>query len=98
MMRKWIILGIITLTAAFVGQAQENLDKLPAKALEIVKVNYADNEIDKVNADEDSYQVKFKNGTKIDFNENGEATQISGDEKVPYALIPTKMKYFLENR
>ena len=98
MMRKWIILGIITLTAAFVGQAQENLDKLPTKALEIVKVNYANNEIDKVNADEDNYQVKFKNGTKIDFNENGEATQISGDEKVPYALIPTKMKYFLENR
>ena len=101
-MRKWIILGIITLSAVLVGQAQENLDKLPTKALEIVKVNYAGHEIDKVNADpnsgEDSYQVKFKNGTKIDFNDKGEPTQISGEEKVPYDLIPEKMKFFLEHR
>ena len=28
--------------------------------------------------------MKFENGTKIDFDENGNATEISGEEKIPF--------------
>ncbi|GGZ51099.1 PepSY-like domain-containing protein [Mesonia mobilis] len=101
-MRKWIILGVVTLLAIFVGQAQENFDKLPMNAQKIVKDYYAGHQVEKIDADpnsgDESYQVKFKNGTKIDFNENGNATEISGEEKIPSALIPEKMRLFLENR
>ena len=101
-MRKWIILGVVTLLAIFVGQAQENFDKLPMNAQKIVKDYYAGHQVEKIDADpnsgDESYQVKFENGTKIDFDENGNATEISGEEKIPSALIPEKMRLFLENR
>ncbi|MBW2961467.1 PepSY-like domain-containing protein [Mesonia aestuariivivens] len=101
-MKKWIISGVLSLMMFAYTHAQENLDKLPSNALHIIEMSYSTHEIDKVNAEpnsgEDSYQVKFKNGTKIDFDESGKPTQIKGDEKVPYELLPKKMKYFLENR
>lgn len=97
-MKRLILTGAFTLLLASFGRAQENFDKLPENAQEIIETNYASHEIEKIDIDDDSYEVKFENDTKIDFDKEGNPTEIKGDEKVPYDLLPEKMSYFLKNK
>ena len=97
-MKKVILSGLFIVLAATFGQAQENFDKLPENAQEIIETNYAGHDISKIDIDKDSYEVKFENDTKIDFDKEGYPTEIKGEEKVPYDLLPEKMSYFLKNK
>jgi hypothetical protein len=89
----------ILLTLSFMScNAQKNDKKidvaaLPAVAQELIKSNFADEQIKAVEQDNDGYEVKFKGGASIDFNTAGQWKEIDCERNaVPDAVVPQQIK------
>ncbi|WP_121666542.1 PepSY-like domain-containing protein [Mesonia aquimarina] len=99
-MKKLILSGILGLLTIGFTTAQEIKD-FPSAAQDVVKTHYSKERIKKVDVDkrdqDEMYQVKFENGTKIDFNSKGDITQIKGNEEIPAELIPKKLRDYVNS-
>ncbi|TXK74787.1 PepSY-like domain-containing protein [Mesonia sp. HuA40] len=100
-MKKIILGGAMALFGFSFMQAQ-SVNDLPQPAKDVIQKHYKAWKVDKVNIDKDdrqeAFQVKFANGAKMDFNIEGYLTEIKGDTEIPAALIPEKVKYFVQNK
>ena len=100
-MKKIIITGVVALFSVGLISAQE-MKNLPKNSQKAIKSHFSALTVDKINIDEDEmdemYQVKFTDGTIIEFNKKGKPTEVSSEKEVPEALLPRKIKLFLNNK
>lgn len=103
-MKKSIVLFL--LMCAFVGfsqaqQATNSSTELPANAQQIINEHFSDMVIVGITEstdDDDRYQVIFENGFEIEFDKNGNWTEIDGNRlKVPLALMPSQVNEHVRN-
>lgn len=78
-----------------------NYDELPAKAKSFISSHFAGEEVSHIILDKDivcnDYTVSFLSGTKLEFNGNGEWTEIDcGKASVPQAFIPQQIVAYVE--
>jgi hypothetical protein len=78
--------------------------QLPAKAQSFIKTHFADKEITLVFSDDDfidrDYEVSFADGTKVDFNKNGEWTSVDMGKNgsVPADIMPANINSYVTAR
>lgn len=101
-MKKLILSGMMMFATIYFTNAQEMKD-FPSQAQNVLNKHYANMEVKKIDIDKDDreemYQIKYTNGTKIDFNAKGEITKIKGNDEIPSELIPSRINdYVAKNR
>lgn len=95
------LLAVIAWQAPLVADNDKpiSVSQLPAKAQQVIKKNFASKKIAVVVQDgmiNKSYDVMFTNGDKVEFNRNGEWTEIDCRRTtVPTALIPSAIKTYV---
>jgi len=104
-MKKWMmalvcLLGLQT-TACADNDHPISVDQLPATAQQIIKKHFAEQKVVLAKMEngliEKSYDVLFTNGTKIEFDRNGNWTEISCKEQaVPAALVPAAIATYVK--
>lgn len=76
--------------------------QLPTTAQKLVKTHFPELAITLIKMDTDfldkSYSVIFDNGSKIDFNKNGEWEEIKSPQGVPQGAIPSKISSFIKEK
>ncbi|MBQ5663515.1 MAG: PepSY-like domain-containing protein, partial [Bacteroidaceae bacterium] len=77
-------------------------ENLPKKALLFIDSNFKDAKITYVKDERDylerSYEVLFANGTKVEFNRNGEWKEVDcRREAVPSAIVPAKILNYVNS-
>lgn len=77
------------------------INQLPVNAQKLIKHHFAGLKPSVIKEDTDwfdkSYSVHFSNGTKIEFNKNGEWKEIDCKKSyVPQGLIPSKIASYLK--
>ena len=99
---KKIILSVLATAALAIAPAMADdvpitVEKLPAKAQEFLKANFAKNSVVSAMHDRDftdnDYTVYLDNGVKVEFDGSGKWDSIKG--AVPSAVIPAKIKNYL---
>lgn len=97
------IVGILTLTAAAYADYDKPIavSQLPATAQQVIKTNFADRKVAMAKMEtgvfEKSYDVIFTNGEKIEFDRNGNWTDISCKlTAVPTVLIPAAINTYVK--
>ena len=76
-------------------------EQLPTTAQEFVKTYFSDYTIQHIFCDKEfadiDYKIRFEDGTEIEFNAQGEWTDISSKQKcIPTGFILTKITNFVE--
>lgn len=81
---------------AFAGDDKPiNFQKLPAKAQKFVKTHFTTAKVQKIFMDDsgDEYEVRFKGGVKVEFDEEGRWKEIeSAKAPIPVKLVPTRIR------
>lgn len=102
-MKKIILTGLLGVFAFGVSNAQSILD-LPKNAQGVLNEHYKDWKVERVNIDRDQddrdemYEVRYENGTKIDFNDKGEITEIKGNKEIPAELLPMSIRDYVNKK
>ena len=78
-----------------------NVTQLPATAQQIIKKHFAGKKVALAKMEsglfEKSYEVVFNNGEKVEFNRNGNWTEINCKmSSVPAGLVPAKIKQYVK--
>ena len=107
-MKKIIIIALSVLSLGILTANADNgriivKENLPQKAQLLIDTNFKDAKITYVKDERDylerSYEVLFANGTKVEFNRNGEWKEVDcRRSEVPAAIIPAQIvKYVSDN-
>lgn len=95
------IMGVLMISAPAYADNDKPIDvaQLPVSAQKVLKANFADKKVAMAKMEtgifEKSYDVVFTNGEKIEFDRNGNWTDISCKlSAVPSALIPAAIKTY----
>ena len=105
-MKKIILTAAVGLFSTGMGFAQENANDLPKVASDLIAQHFADATIEKAEKNDswynfdknEMYEVHLSNGTKLDFNKEGEITEIDGTEAIPENVLPENIfSYVGEN-
>ena len=78
------------------GERPGSFDQLPKTAQEVISQHFDKDNIAKITIDNDEkkseYEVRFANGTELDFDQHGLLTKIKCKKtQVPDTLIPTEI-------
>lgn len=100
-----LVLVMLTVQFSLAGDVvTKDVNKLPAPARELIKKHFPNTKISYINIDKDifqstSYDVTLSDGTKVDFNNKGEWTEVDCQKMaVPAGFIPSAIsKYIKEN-
>lgn len=101
--RSFLVLFAV-LTFAACGNDDDDqkitIDELPQRAITFIETHFPDSQIISVTLDPNSrsrYEVKLNNGFDLDFDQEGEWTEIEGNgQKVPDAIIPEKILEYVQ--
>ena len=103
-MKQWTMLlaGVLMLAAGGAAEAKRptQMSELPATAQQFVRDNFADGRVTHVKmagrlADRD-YEVAFVDGTRIQFDKNGNWEEIHTHYgKIPATVLPQKARTYL---
>lgn len=79
------------------------VDNLPKKALSFMKQNFAEAKVSYAKMEDDflnkTYEVVFVNGQKLEFDKNGEWTEVDCKfAVVPATIIPQEIKNYLQKK
>lgn len=106
-MKKLMLTGIGILFSTSLLLAQTDTSVLPQTAQDLIQQNFSGEAIAKVekndswyNWDKDEmYEVRLKNGIKLDFNKEGELTEIDSKEgtTIPLEVLPEPIRTYLES-
>lgn len=82
------------------GGKPVTVDQLPAEARRVIKENFQGNGVAMVKTDmhflSRNYDVVFNNGDKIEFDRNGNWTEVSSkDAKVPDKMVPVAVRTYV---
>lgn len=103
-MKKTILIGIFALFVTGFASAQD-INVLPQEARDFVEQHFSTETIDKVE-EEDSwfswdknemYEVYFANGIRVDFNKEGEPTEVTTREGavIPEEVFPAAIRTYI---
>lgn len=105
-MKKLILTGIFTVFFVGTISAQADVSKLPQMSQDFLKKNFSSEEVIKVEKndswynwdDDEMYEVRLRNGIKLDFNKTGEITEIDSKEGtiIPPEAFPQAIRTYLE--
>lgn len=76
-----------------------DVKSLPQSAQTVVDQHFSDLKIAQIKIDSDEYEVQFSNGTKVEFQKDGQLKDVDpvmGDS-VPSALIPAPIKEYVDS-
>lgn len=96
-----IVLVLFAVTNASAQDKAISFAKLPVKAQTMVKKHFVEKDVANVKMDTEylvkkEYEVIFKNGSKIEFDADGEWEKIEMKEgAVPVQLIPTTISQYI---
>lgn len=105
-MKKMIFTGALVMLFSFGAQAQANEDILPQNSRDFIAQHFSQASIAKVEKEDgwldwdknEMYEVRFDNGIKLDFDQNGNVTEIDSKqgEDIPMEALPDKIRQYLE--
>jgi hypothetical protein len=105
MKKLFLSLGFLALTGFSYGQ--QNLNELPQNAQDFIHQNFSSETVEEVDKkgriqrlySDEMYEVEFASGVSIDFNENGEATEIESDngQEVPQSALPSEIATYIQS-
>lgn len=101
-MKTKITFALLLLCFAISANAQKKIEisELPKKSQEFLKKYFSNNSIEVVKKDaehgEKGYEVKFKDGTEVEFWKDGSYREVDGDDKpIPTGFIPVAVKNYV---
>ena len=106
-MKKTVLTAIFF--AAFTGLSfgQVNTDELPQNARDFINQNFSSETIDDVEKKDgikkyfnsEMYEVEFINGIKIDFDKEGEVTEIESEDgnAIPHNVLPREIGSYIQS-
>lgn len=103
-MKNLILSGLIAMSSLGIANAQEK-DQLPQKATNFLNQHFNGVAIEKIEKEDswynldknEMYEVKLSNGTKLDFNKEGEITEIDGKMAIPAEVIPAQIRTYIDS-
>ncbi len=77
------------------------VEQLPAAAQQFIKTNFAGESVILATVDKDflnkSYDVMLKNGTKLEFDDKGDWTEVDCNRTaIPAAIVPQQIKDYVQ--
>lgn len=106
-MKKLMLTGIGILFSTTLMLAQTDTSVLPQNSQDLITQNFSGEQIAKVekndswyNWDKDEmYEVRFQNGIKLDFNKEGQLTEVDSKEgtSIPVEILPQAIRTYLES-
>ena len=88
--------------------AQNNTDELPQQSTNFIEEHFSSDRIAEVDvdnswynvSDSETYEVRFENGIELDFNSDGEITEIESEngEPIPNSVLPESVRSEIEHK
>ena len=102
-MKKSILSALLVLTVCFTACANEKVIaylEMPLQAQQLIETHFSKADVALVLMDSEllrtEYEVRLADGTKLEFDKNGELTKIDcGAMAVPEALIPQAVRAYV---
>ena len=102
---KILLITLLTSIGVFTAKADDrpiSISQLPAKAQQFIQTYFKNVEISYATVDRDyldkSYEVRFVNGTKVEFEKSGEWDNIDCHrEAIPVGIVPDKIEEYVKN-
>lgn len=97
-MKKFVLLLSLSLLFAVTSNACTKdhpitIDQLPQTSQQFIRTHFASLTVASIMADNDSYDVRFTNGTEVEFDKKGEWEDVDCvADAVPAAIIPSAIK------
>ncbi len=90
---------MLSVVSAFAADIAIQANQLPQNAQSFVKANFANDQIVYAEQDRQSYKVELASGVEIDFDKNGEWTDVAGNNKpLPTKFIPAAIVKAVESK
>ena len=102
-MKKTILSALLVLTTCFTACSGEKVIpylEMPLQAQRLIEAHFSKADVSVVMMDREilsaDYEVRLNDGTKVEFNGDGELTKIDcGTKAVPEALIPEAVRSYV---
>lgn len=104
---KKLILSLGFLAFAGFSYGQASIKELPQTAQDFINENYSSETVEEVDKkgrieriySDEMYEVEFTNGTTIDFDKNGEVTEIESDngQEIPQSALPSAIANYIKS-
>jgi len=103
---KIFLLALFASASVFTAKADDDrpiaIDQLPAKAQQFIQTHFKDLEVSYATVDRDyfdkSYEVRFVNGTKVEFHADGQWDNVDcHKEAVPAGIVPAQIVEYVKN-
>ena len=103
-MKKSILSALLVLTTCFTACANEKVityPEMPLQAQRLIEAHFSKADVSLVMIDREllrtEYEVRLNDGTKVEFDGDGELTKIDcGAKAVPEALIPELVRQYVK--
>lgn len=105
-MKKMIFTSALLMLFSFSVVAQSNEDVLPQNSRDFIAQHFSQASVAKVDKEDgwldwdknEMYEVRFDNGIKLDFDQDGNVTEIDSKrgEGIPLEALPDKIRQYLE--
>ena len=103
-MKKSILSALFVLTTCFTACANEKVityPEMPLQAQRLIEAHFSKADVSLVMMDREvlrtEYEVRLNDGTKVEFDGDGELTKIDcGAKAVPEALIPEAVRTYVK--
>lgn len=100
---KYLHVLAMAVTMFFVACDKESTaseNDLPAAAKTFISTHYGSQEVTRVIKDRDngkvSWDVFLNNGTKLEFNKDGDLDEIEGTERIPDSVLPASVLQYVD--
>jgi len=99
------MLALFVSASVFTARADDRpiaVNQLPAKSQEFIQTYFKGVGVSYATADRDyfdrSYEVRFVNGTKVEFEKNGEWDNVDCHrEAIPAGIVPARIEEYVKN-
>ena len=100
-----IMVALMAFTSAFTARADNDkpvsVEQLPAKSREFIQEHFQNNTVSYAKMENDflekSYEVFFVNGSKVEFDKNGDWKDVDcGKEQVPAGIVPDQIGSYVK--
>lgn len=105
-MKKTILAGLVVMFSVSLTYAQADPSVLPQNAQDFIEENFPSATLEKADKEDkwfswdknEMYEVHLSNGIKLDFNKDGEVTEIDSrkDAPIPMDAVPVEVKNYVE--
>ncbi|MEI0580062.1 PepSY-like domain-containing protein [Brachyspira pilosicoli] len=89
---------MLSIATVFAADMPIQANQLPKKAQDFVSVNFPSDQIVYAEQDRNSFKVELASGVEIDFNKNGDWTEVSAEMPLPTKFIPANIMKAVETK